>query len=59
MLSIKVLRKNDKDEYEEVELKGTMKKMPIKERHAFQIKDKPSEQEMKIRKSWLGDYIME
>ena len=59
MLIIKVLRKNESGEYEEVELSGELKKMPIEERHAFKINEKPSEQEMKIRKSWLGDYSID
>lgn len=57
-LNITVLRKID-GEYQEKELSATLKKIPMEVNNAFIIDENPTEQQLKIRKSWLGDYISE
>ena len=44
---------------EEVELAGKLRKVRVKQRHALIIKEDATEQQMKIRKAWLGEYILE
>lgn len=41
---------------EEVELKGKLRKVSMPQKHAFNVDDKATEQQMLIRKSWLGNY---
>jgi predicted metalloprotease with PDZ domain len=58
-LSITVLRKNAAGEFEEKELKGTLKKVPVEVTHALLVNDKASAEQVKLRKAWLGDYLSE
>lgn len=57
-LSITVLRKID-GEYQEKELSGVLKKIPIEVNNAFIVEEKATEKQMKLRRSWLGDYVTE
>ena len=55
-LSVTVLRKNDAGEYEEKELKGTLRKVPVEVSHALQVNENATPEQLKLRKAWLGDY---
>jgi predicted metalloprotease with PDZ domain len=55
-LNIVVLRKDKEGVYQEVALSGKLQKMPVEVTHAFSVDENPSEEQMKIRKAWLGDY---
>ncbi|MCH2043655.1 MAG: peptidase M61 [Saprospiraceae bacterium] len=46
----------DEDGYMEVELKTTLQKIEVDAKHIFIPKENPTEEEMLIRKSWLGEY---
>jgi hypothetical protein len=43
----------------EVNLSGKLKKVRTPQKHAFNINDNATEQQMLIRKSWLGEYKRE
>jgi predicted metalloprotease with PDZ domain len=43
----------------EVNLSGRLKKVKVPQKHAFNIDDQAGEQELLIRKSWLGEYKRE
>jgi len=58
-LKITVLRKNAAGEYEEKELNGTLRKVPVEVTHALSVNDKASTEQAKLRKAWLGDYLSE
>ena len=58
-LSITVLRKNAAGEYEEKELKGTLRKVPVEVTHALFVNDKATAEQAKMRTAWLGDYLSE
>ncbi|MBL4649861.1 MAG: peptidase M61 [Aureispira sp.] len=58
-LKITVLRKNAAGEYEEKELNGTLRKVPVEVTHALSVNDKASAEQAKLRKAWLGDYLSE
>jgi predicted metalloprotease with PDZ domain len=58
-LSITVLRKNAAGEYEEKELKGTLRKIPVEVTHALFVNDKATAEQAKMRTAWLGDYLSE
>lgn len=58
-LKITVLRKNAAGEYEEKELSGTLKKVPVTVKHALQVEESASPEQLKLRKAWLGDYTRE
>jgi len=58
-LTITVLRKNAAGEYEEKELKGALRKVPIEVTHALLVNDKASAEQVKLRTAWLGDYLSE
>jgi hypothetical protein len=40
----------------EVNLSGRLKKVKVPQKHAFNIDDQASDQQLLIRKSWLGEY---
>ncbi|CAA6819591.1 MAG: M61 family glycyl aminopeptidase [uncultured Aureispira sp.] len=58
-LSITVLRKNAAGKYEEKELKGALRKVPIEVEHVLLLNDKASPEQVSLRKAWLGDYLSE
>jgi len=58
-LSVTVLRKNAAGEYEEKELKGALRKVPVEVTHALFVNDKASAEQVKLRKAWLGEYLSE
>jgi hypothetical protein len=43
----------------EVNLSGKLKKVRTPQKHAFNINDNATEQQLLIRKSWLGEYKRE
>jgi len=53
-LEIKVLRKNAKGELEPKTLKATLTKVPVEKKHVFQFVPKPTEEQLNLRKVWLG-----
>ena len=55
-LSVTVLRKNDAGEYEEKELKGTLRKVPVEVSHALKVNENATAEQVKLRKAWLGAY---
>jgi len=58
-LNVVVLRKNEEGEYEEKELSAKLQKVPVEVKHAFIIDEDATDEELKLRKSWLGDYVVE
>merc|ERR1712173_43727 len=50
-LKVTVLRKDGNGIYQEVELSGTVQKVPMKVKHAFSIDPNPTPQQLKIRKA--------
>jgi len=56
-LAVTVLRKNSDGDYEEVELKGALATVPTHVEHFFAVKKDASDQQMKLRKAWLGNYF--
>lgn len=44
---------------EDVNLSAKLRKVRIKQRHALTVQPDATEQQMKIRKAWLGDYKLE
>ncbi|BDS15233.1 M61 family metallopeptidase [Aureispira anguillae] len=58
-LTITVLRKNDAGEYEEKELNGILQKVPVEVTHALIVDEKASQEKIKLRKAWLGNYLSE
>lgn len=55
-LTVTVLRKNDAGEYEEKELKGTLRKVPVEVSHALKVNENATAEQVKLRKTWLGAY---
>jgi len=56
---IKKGKKVDPLAIEEVLLKGKLKKVKVPQEHALNLLEEVSAEQLKIRKAWLGDYILE
>ncbi len=54
-LQVVVLRKNAEGEYEEKELKGKLKEVPVEVKHAFTINSEATPEQLKMRKAWIGN----
>lgn len=53
LLEVKILRKNAKDVYEEKTLKATMTKISVEKKDVFQFIEKPTDEQLKMRKIWM------
>lgn len=58
-LAVVVLRKNEAGEYEEVELKGILKKVPVEVKHVLLPMENATAEQLALRKAWLGEYKTE
>ena len=54
-LQVIVLRKNADGEYEEKELKGKLKEVPVEVEHTFTVNSDANAKQLKLRKAWLGE----
>ena len=52
-LSFTVIRENASDEREEVELKAAIQTIPFQDEHLLMFSENPSEDQLKVRESWL------
>ncbi len=58
-LEVVVLRKDDNGDYQEVELKGVLAKVPVQVKHVLKPDPNATAAQLALRKAWLGDYKTE